>query len=61
MKQKLIVQKKIEGVKVGLIGLENMMSMNNLSREDFLNQINKVKALALELEILVNRESEEWV
>ena len=60
MKQKQIVEKKVESIKIGLVGLENMMSRGDLTREDFLNQINKLKSVAVELEILIGRESEEW-
>ena len=60
MKQKQIVEKKVDNIKIGLVGLENMMSRNNSTREEFLDQINKVKAVAIELEILIGRETEEW-
>jgi hypothetical protein len=60
MKQKLIVEKKIESIKIGLVALENMMSRGDLTREDFMNQILKLKTVAIELEILIGRESEEW-
>jgi hypothetical protein len=60
MKQKLIVEKKVESIKIGLVGLENMISRGDLTREDFMNQILKLKTVAIELEILIGRESEEW-
>ena len=60
MKQKPLVEKKIENIKIGLVGLENTVSRGNASREEFLDLIERLKAIAVELQILVGRESEEW-
>lgn len=60
MKQKPLVEKKIENIKIGLVGLENTVSRGNATREEFLSQIERLKAIAVELQILVGRESEEW-
>jgi hypothetical protein len=60
MKQKLLVEKKIDNIKIGLVGLENTVSRGNATREEFLGQIERLKAIAVELQILVGRESEEW-
>jgi hypothetical protein len=60
MKQKPLVEKKIENIKIGLVGLENTVSRGNATAEDFLLQIERLKSIAVELQILVGRESEEW-
>ena len=59
MKQKVIVDRKIQNIKIALVGLENMMS-RDVTREDFLSQIERLKSLAVELEILIGRETEEY-
>jgi hypothetical protein len=57
MKQKPIVEKKIQGIKIGLVYLENMMS-RQATREEFLEQLERVKGICTELEVLINREDE---
>jgi len=59
MKQKLLVEKKLEGLKISLIGLENMLSRQS-TREEFLNNINVLKQRVEELQVLINRESEDF-
>lgn len=59
MKQKLIVEKKVQSIKIGLTYLENMMS-REVSREEFLQQIERLKSIVTELDVLISRENEEF-
>jgi len=59
MKQKLIVEKKVENIKIAIIGLENMMS-RQVTREVFLEQIERLKTITQELDVLIQRETEEY-
>jgi hypothetical protein len=59
MKQKLIVEKKVENIKIAIVGLENMMS-RQVTREVFLEQIERLKTITQELDVLIQRETEEY-
>lgn len=59
MKQKLIVEKKVQSIKIGLTYLENMMS-REVSREEFIQQIERLKSIVTELDVLISRENEEF-
>jgi hypothetical protein len=59
MRQKLVVEKKIENIKIGLIGLENSLSRPT-DREQFLQQINLIRTRVAELEVLISNETEEF-
>ncbi len=59
MKSKLVVEKKIQNLKICLVGLENMLN-GNFTKEDFYSQIERIKITVVELDTLIQRESEEY-
>ena len=59
MRQKPLVERKLENLKIGLIGLENMISRGS-NREDFLQQIENLKERVRETAVLISNESEDF-
>jgi antitoxin component of MazEF toxin-antitoxin module len=59
MRQKQLVLKKLQELQI-LINGEKALISTNRSREELLQQLQKMEQKLLEAEVLVNRENEEW-
>lgn len=59
MRQKELVAKKLQELKNFTIGLQSLLSTAR-SREELQNQIDRINAKIQEIEVLVNRENQDW-
>lgn len=59
MRQKQLVLKKLQEIQILLNGEKALISTAR-SREELLQQIEKIEVKLHETEVLINRENEEW-
>ena len=59
MRQKELVSKKLQELKNFIVGAKALLSTAR-SREEMENQINRIQAKVEEIEVLVNRENQDW-
>lgn len=59
MRQKELVSKKLQELKNFIIGAKALLSTAR-SREEMENQISRIQAKVEEIEVLINRENQDW-
>lgn len=59
MRQKELVTKKLQELKNYLIGAQSLISTAR-SREEMQQQLEKINAKIQEIEVLINRENQDW-
>lgn len=59
MRQKELVSKKLQELKNFVVGQRSLLSTAR-SREELLQQIDRIESKIQEIEVLVNRENQDW-